>query len=415
MVQDYVERAKFLDREDPLADMRDRFHLPDGVIYLDGNSLGPMPKGVAERLSTAATVEWAEDLITSWNKADWVGLPRRISGKIARLIGADADCVAVTDCTSINLFKVLSAALAMRPGRTRIVSERDNFPTDLYMAEGLSELMGRGHEIVLVDNPEDVENHLDDRTAVLMLTHVNYRSGRIHNMAGLTGKAQTAGALSIWDLAHSAGAVEVDLDAANADFAVGCGYKYLNGGPGAPAFLYVARRHHGTARQPLTGWFSHSAPFAFDPHYAPAEGITQFYTGTPPVLSLTALDAALDAWNGVSMADVRRKSLALTDFFIEAVETQCGSHGISLATPREHELRGSQVSFKLPDIGYAVMQALISKGVIGDFRAPDIIRFGFTPLYTRFADVAKAAEVLAGILNNREWDTDQFKRVAAVT
>ncbi len=415
MSNDFIERAQELDRTDSLAVFRNKFHLPGGTIYLDGNSLGPMPKGVAERVTHTACKEWAQDLITSWNKADWVNLPRRISAKIARLIGTDADCVAVTDSTSVNLFKVLSAALAMRPDRIKIVSERDNFPTDLYMAEGLSALMGKGHEIILVDDPEDVENHLDDQTAVLMLTHVNYKSGRVHDMAGLTAKAHSVGALAIWDLAHSAGALEVNLDAANTDFAVGCGYKYLNGGPGAPAFLYVNRRHHEQAQQPLTGWFSHSSPFTFDPQYAPASGITQFYTGTPPVLSLTALEAAIDVWEGVSMADVWGKSLALTDLFIEAVETQCDGLGLTLTSPREHKMRGSQVSFRIADIGYPVMQALISRGVIGDFRAPDVIRFGFTPLYTRFVDVARAAGILAEILQNREWDTDQFKQHAAVT
>lgn len=415
MTEKFARRAIEFDRNDPLAALRDRFHLPEDIIYLNGNSLGPMPIGVAERLTTATGTEWAKDLITSWNKADWIGLPRRISARISPLIGADSDCIAVTDSTSINLFKVLSAALAMRPGKTRIISERDNFPTDLYMAEGLSALMAQNHELVLAEGPEGAAAQIDDRAAVLMLTHVNYRTGRICDMAGLTRTAHDAGALTIWDLAHSAGAVEVDLAGAKADFAVGCGYKYLNGGPGAPAFIYAAREHHGVARQPLTGWFSHAAPFAFESKYSPASGIARFYTSTPPVLSLTALDAALDAWDGVSMADVRRKSLALTDFFIEAVETRCGGHGLTLASPRDQELRGSQVSFHLPEIGYAVIQALISRGVIGDFRAPDIIRFGFAPLYTRFADVAAAVEILAGVLSDGSWDQNGFRLKAAVT
>lgn len=415
MADNLEKRARALDAADALAPMRDRFVLPEGIIYLDGNSLGPMPKGVAERLAEAAETEWAQDLITSWNKADWIGLPRRIAAKIAPLIGTEADCVAVTDSTSINLFKVLAAALALNPGRTRIVSERDNFPTDLYVADGLSRLIGKDHELVLVDRPEDVAPALDSRTAVLMLTHVNYRTGHMFGMAGLTKKAHDAGALAIWDLAHSAGAVEVDLDGAGADFAVGCGYKYLNGGPGAPAFLHAARRHHGKASQPLTGWFSHAAPFAFKPGYEPADGIARFMTGTPPVLSLTALDRALDAWDSVTMADVRAKSLALTGLFIEAVETLCAGYGLKLASPREEALRGSQVSFYLEGHGYEVMQTLIARGVIGDFRGPDIIRFGFTPLYTRFADVVAAARILSEILETRAWDRDEFRQRAAVT
>lgn len=411
----FVQRAREMDAADKLAGMRDRFHIPPDTIYLDGNSLGPMPKGVAERLAQTISHEWADDLITSWNKVDWVGLPQRIATKIARLTGAAAHCVAVTDSTSVNLFKVLSAALGMKAGRRTIVTERDNFPTDIYMAEGLCKLIGEGHEIVLVDDPHDIESALNDRTAVLMLTHVNYKTGQMHDMTALTAAAHAAGALAIWDLAHSAGAVEVDLAGTGADFAVGCGYKYLNGGPGAPAFLYVAEKHHDKAQQPLTGWFSHAAPFAFEPTYQPAGGISQFYTGTPPVLSLAALDVALEVWEGVDISDVRQKSLALTGIFIEVVEALCSGQGLSLATPREAGLRGSQVSFRLPEHGYAVMQALISRGVIGDFRAPDIIRFGFTPLYTRFEDVVLAAATLADILSTRAWADERFQQRSAVT
>lgn len=410
-----VVLAQKLDEKDALRQLRDRFILPDGIVYLDGNSLGALPKGVAERVSRTLLEEWGNDLITSWNKAGWAGLPKKVGGKIARLIGAEEGAVAATDSTSVNLFKVLAASLAMKPERSKIVSERDNFPTDLYMAEGLAALLDREHRLVLADRPEDIPGLIDADTAVLMLTHVNYKSGLMHDMAGLTAAAHRAGALTIWDLAHSAGAVPVDLAGSNADFAVGCGYKYLNGGPGAPAFLYVAPRCQAEAVQPLTGWFSHARPFAFEPGFAPAEGIDRFLCGTPPVLSLAALDAALDVWDGVDLTLLRDKSMQLTDFFIAAVEKLCSGHGLELASPRGAEKRGSQVSFALPEKGYAVMQALIARGVIGDFRAPDIMRFGFTPLYVGFADTWKAAETLADILATKAWDRSEFTTRAAVT
>lgn len=410
-----ASRAKGLDADDPLAGCRDRFVLPEGIIYLDGNSLGALPRGVAEKVTAVIDREWGRDLITSWNKAGWIDLPKRISAKIAALIGADEDCVAVTDSTSVNLFKVLSTALALRPGRRVIVSERDNFPTDLYVAEGLSAQLGGERTLKLADTPDGIASLVNEDTAVLMLTHVNYRTGRMHNMKQLTDFAQRAGALVVWDLAHSAGAVDLDIGQAGADFAVGCGYKYLNGGPGAPAFLYVARAHHDKSGQPLSGWFSHAAPFAFEPGYKPAAGIMQFYTGTPAILSLSALDVALDVWADVSIRAVREKSVALCDLFIKAVESLCGGHGLTLVTPRDPALRGSQVSFSVEADGYAIMQALIANGVIGDFRAPDIIRFGFTPLYTRFEDAYRAAEILARVLGEREWDNPVFKKRAAVT
>lgn len=407
--------AHDLDAADPLRAMRDRFILPEGVIYLDGNSLGALAKGVAERVGRTLAAEWGNGLITSWNKAGWVGLPKKIGGKIARLIGAEEGTVAATDSTSVNLFKVLAAALAMRPERRKIISERDNFPTDLYMAEGLAALLEREHRLVLADRPEDIPGLIDADTAVVMLTHVNYKTGLMHDMTGLTAAAHRAGALTVWDLCHSAGAVPVDLASAKADFAIGCGYKYLNGGPGAPAFVYVAPNRHAEAVQPLTGWFSHARPFAFEPRFAPAEGIDRFLCGTPPVLSLAVLDSALDVWDGVDMNQLRSKSMQLTDFFIAAVEKLCAGHGLALASPRKAEKRGSQVSFALPDNGYAVMQALISRGVIGDFRAPNIIRFGFAPLYVGFADAWKAAEILADILATRAWDKPEFTTRAAVT
>ncbi len=367
--------AVALDEADPLAPHREAFILPDGVLYLDGNSLGPLTKRAQARVAEAVNEEWADGLIRSWNTAGWIDLPARIGAKIAPLIGADAADVAVGDSTSINLFKVLSAALD-KAGEERnvILSEPGNFPTDLYIAQGVGAL--RGAELRLVD---DVEAALGDDTAVVMVTQVDYRTGAKHDMAALTAKVHAAGAIMIWDLAHSAGAFPVDLSGADADFAIGCGYKYLNGGPGAPAFLWVAPRHQDVMPA-LRGWFGHAAPFAFETGFRPAEGVKRFITGTAPVLSMTALEAALSAFDGVDLAAVAQKSAALCDLMIARVEARCPS--LKLASPRDAARRGSQVSFRHEN-GYAIMQALIARGVIGDFRAPDILRFGMTPLYTR--------------------------------
>jgi len=399
--------AEALDRADPLARHRADFILPEGVIYLDGNSLGPLTHRAKARVAEAVEAEWADGLIRSWNTAGWIDLPARVAARIAPLIGADARDVAVGDSTSVNLFKVLSAAIDQAGGRRVILSEPGNFPTDLYVAEGIADL--KGAELRLVT---DVEAALDDTVAVVMVTEVDYRTGLRHDMARLTAKAHAAGALVLWDLAHSAGAFPVDLTGADADFAIGCGYKYLNGGPGAPAFLWVAPRHQGTM-PPLRGWFGHAAPFSFEPHYRPAEGVRRFLNGTAPVLSMTALDAALEAFEGVDLAVVREKSVALAELMIARADATCGEF-LTLASPREAAVRGSQVSFRFPE-GYAVMQALIARGVIGDFRAPDILRFGFTPLYTRFVDVFDAVEILAEILSERAWDTPEFHKRAAVT
>ncbi|MGL1833881.1 kynureninase [Rhodocyclaceae bacterium SMB388] len=403
------------DAEDPLRGFRARFALPTGVIYLDGNSLGARPVATGERLRHAIEHEWGQDLIRSWNSADWINLPARVGDKIGRLIGARDGETVVADSTSVNLFKVLAAALALRPGRHRIVSQRDNFPTDLYMAQGLAGFLGKGHELVLLpDDPdvETVESALDDDTAVLMLTHVNYRSGRIHDMERLTTAAHAAGALTIWDLAHSAGALVVDLNAVHADFAVGCGYKYLNGGPGAPAFLWVAERHQNGFSQPLSGWMGHAAPFAFDADYSPAPGVARYLCGTPPVLATTALESGVDLMVEADMTQIRHKSVALTELFIERVEVRCP--GLTLASPRDSRIRGSQVSFHHPQ-GYALMQALISRGVVGDFRAPDIVRFGFAPLYVGYCDVWDAVETLSDLLSTGAWDRPEFHARAAVT
>jgi kynureninase len=417
-----LQDCRALDARDPLAPLRDLFTLPEGVIYLDGNSLGPLPKAAPERVACAVREEWGEGLIRSWNSAGWYELPRRVGDRIATLVGARPGEVVATDSTSINLFKVLSAALSIvaaeAPGRRAIVSERTNFPTDLYIAEGLCR--ERGFTLQLLD-AEEIPAALDERTAVLMLTQVNYRTGAMHDLRALTQAAHAAGALAVWDLCHSAGAVEVDLHGADADFAVGCGYKYLNGGPGAPAFLWVHPRHADRCWQPLSGWWSHEAPFAFTPDYRPASGVARYLCGTQPILSLTALDCGLDTLLAAQphggMAALRRKSLALTDLFIALVEERCAGHGLGLTTPREHAQRGSQVSLTRAEGAYAIVQALIARGVIGDFRAgtPDILRFGFTPLYLRFEDVWHAAEHLHQVLAEQEWRRPEFNRQHAVT
>lgn len=412
--------AEALDRADPLAHMRERFVLPP-TIYLDGNSLGPLPRAARERVRRCVDAEWGHHLIASWNRAGWVDLPRTVGAKIAPLVGAEPDTVRVTDSTSVNLFKMLAAALALRPDRGRIVSQRGNFPTDLYMAEGLIGLAGGGRELHLVDDVTDLDTDAPEEaieaaitpdTAVLMLTHVDYRSGRMLDMARLTRAAHAHGALVIWDLAHSAGAVPVDLAGAGADFAVGCGYKYLNGGPGAPAFLYVAPRHQGQAANPLSGWFAHAAPFAFEPEYRAAEGADRFLAGTPPVLSMVALDAALDLWGDVAMDDVRAKSLSLSGLFLRLIEHRCPA--LVPTGPRRPARRGSQVSLRHPH-AYAVVQCLIERGVIGDFRAPDLARFGFTPLTLRHTDVFDAVERMVEVMETQAWDAPRFHARAAVT
>jgi kynureninase len=416
-----LSEAEALDAADPLAPLRLQFHVPDGLIYLDGNSLGVLPLATAPRIQQVVQQEWGTGLIGSWNSAGWMDLAPRIGDKIASLVGAGPGELVATDSTSVNLFKVLSAALNIAridaPGRRRIVSERSNFPTDLYIAEALAE--ERGLDLVLADRPEDLSGLLDERCAVLMLTHVNYRTGLMHDMAALTRAAHGAGALSLWDLAHSAGAVPVDLRGSGADFAVGCGYKYLNGGPGAPAFVWVAPRHAERFWQPLSGWMGHAAPFEFDPGYRPAPGIRRYLCGTPPLLSLAALECGVDTVLAAEplggMAALRIKSLALTRAFAAGVEARCAGQGLTLVSPRDDAQRGSQVCFAHPSVGYAAMQALIARGVVGDFRAPDILRFGFTPLYTRFIDVWHAMEHLHQVLQNEEWKQARFNQRAAVT
>lgn len=401
------------DANDPLKAKRAEFHLPEGLLYLDGNSLGPMPHAAARRVEALMRREWAEDLIVSWNKHGWMELPVSIGQRIGRLIGAEPGSVIVADSTSINLFKVVASALALNPGRKVILSDRGNFPTDLYIASGVTELMGRGATLRVVE-PEAVIDSIDEATAIVMLTHVDYRTGRMHDMERITRRAHEAGALAVWDLAHSAGAVPVDLAAAGADFAVGCSYKYLNGGPGAPAFLYVAPRHQETARSPLSGWLGHAAPFAFDLDYRPAEGIQRFICGTPNMLSLAALDGALEVFDGLDMALIREKSLALCELFIALVAQECAPFSLELASPRMASQRGSQVSLRHAQ-GYAIMQALIARGAVGDFRAPDILRFGFCPLYVRHVDVWDLVAHLRVVMETGEWREARFQVRARVT
>jgi kynureninase len=400
-----------LDAADALASFRERFVLPEGLIYLDGNSLGPVPKATPGRIAEVISREWGESLIRAWTEHGWIDLPLRVGDKIARLIGAAPGTTAVADSTSVNLFKLLAAALDARPGRPVILTETGNFPTDLYMAQGLAALLGRGHALRVVDDPLRA---LGPDIAVLMLTHVNYRSGAMHDMAALTRAAHAVGALVLWDLSHSVGAVPMQLAADDVDLAVGGGYKFLNGGPGAPAFLYVAPGLQPGLRLPLTGWLGHAEPFAFDPVYRPAEGIGRAVVGTPPVLNFTALEVGVDLMLQVSMADLRAKSLLLAECFLALVTQECGEHGFAALTPADALRRGSQVSFSHPD-GYAIMQALIERGVIGDFRAPNVLRFGLAPLYVRYVDVWDAVAVLCEVMRDGTWRNAGFHTRKTVT
>jgi kynureninase len=407
------ETLAALDREDPLRSFRDEFDLPEGIIYLDGNSLGPLPRRTLARLIDVTREEWGQSLIQSWNRHDWISLPQRVGDKIARIIGAAPGEVIATDSTSANLFKLLAAACAQRPDRRVILTETGNFPTDIYVAEGLKSILADGYEIHAVDKA-DIVSSIDETVAVVSLTQVDYRTGEMLDMKAVTDPAHAAGAMMLWDLSHSVGAVPVDLNAAGADFAVGCGYKYLNGGPGAPAFLFVAEDLQPTVRQPLSGWMGHAAPFEFEGSYRPADGITRHLCGTPGILGLVALEEGVNLYLEADAATLRHKSVLMTEAFIALFEQECAGHGFELATPREADRRGSQVCFRHPD-GYPIIQALIERGVIGDFRTPDILRFGFAPLYLRFQDLWNAVSHLSAIMESGEWDQPQYKAKAAVT
>lgn len=407
------EACEKLDRDDPFARKRDEFVLPAGQIYLDGNSLGVLPRSVAERVAEVVAQEWGQSLITSWNKHNWFTMPGRIGDKIAPLIGAPQGSVIAADTISVNMFKLLTAALRLRPDRRVIVTDSGNFPSDIYVAQGLSRFLGQGYEVRIVA-PEAVEEQLTSDVAVAMITEVDYRTARRHDMQRLTAAAHRAGALAIWDLAHSAGAVPVDLSGAKADFAVGCTYKYLNGGPGSAAFLYVRPDLQNAAEPALVGWWGHARPFAFEMDYAPADGVVRQQCGTQAMISMAALDAAMDVWAGVDMRALQAKAQALCSVFIAEVEEHCSRFGVKLAGPRDMSARGSHVSFHCPQ-GYAVMQAMIAAGVVGDFRAPDIIRFGFTPLYTSHVEAYDAAKVLHDVLREGLWNKPEFLARKAVT
>ncbi|MGB6095365.1 MAG: kynureninase [Comamonas thiooxydans] len=432
-----LQDCQALDTQDPLRALRERFALPQGVIYLDGNSLGAQPKAAAARAAEVVTQEWGQDLITSWNKAGWITLPERLGNQFAPWLGVGQGELVFTDTTSINLYKVLSAAARIAredaPGRKKLISERSNFPTDLYIAQSVCQEYGL--ELVLLE-PEEIAGALQTDVAISMLTHVNYRTGAMHDMAAVTAAAHAKGILCVWDLCHSAGAVPVYLKGADADFAVGCSYKYLNGGPGAPAFVWAHPRLINRFWQPLSGWFGHAEPFKFVPDYHPAQGIQRYLCGTQPMISMSVLQCGIDIYTEAEafggMAALRKKSLALTDLFIQLVEERCQGHGLGLATPREHVARGSQVCLTREEgLGvngqgsgaYAIVQALIARGVIGDFRKgdggtgrhKDILRFGFTPLYVGFADVWNAVEHLRQVLESGEWQRPEFNTVHAVT
>jgi kynureninase len=405
-----LEEARQLDAGDPLAFARERFRVPEDLIYLDGNSLGALPVATEMRVAEMIRDQWGKDLIASWNKHEWIDAPLRIAAKLAPVVGARADELAIADSTSVCLFKLLSAAARARPGRRTILTQQGNFPTDTYIAEGLAEMLGLELRRAA---PDDVIAGIGEDTAAVTLTHVDYRSGARFDMRAINDAAAAAGTLVVWDLSHSAGAVELDLNGSGCRLAIGCGYKYLNGGPGAPAFLYVAKDLQDELRSPLQGWMGHSEPFAFEEGYRPTRGMARFLTGTPPVIALAALDSGLGTFDGVSMASLEAKSKALLRLFIGEIEARCGDD-LRRFGPSDLARRGSHVCFAHPQ-GYAVMQALIARGVIGDFRAPDLMRFGFTPLYTRFVDAWRAADALADILATREWDQPRFKARSKVT
>ena len=405
-----LEEAKSLDAADPLASARGRFQLPEGLIYLDGNSLGALPKGAPAALANTAEHQWGDDLIASWNKHGWIDWPSRIAAKLAPIVGARPSELLIADSTSVCLFKLLAAAARARPGRGTILSQKRNFPTDLYVAQGLAEVLGLGLRAV---EPDEIIGAIDGDTAVVTVTHVDYRSAAFYDMHAVSEAARAAGAPVVWDLSHSAGAIEVDLNGCGAELAVGCGYKYLNGGPGAPAFVYVAEALQDELTNPLQGWMGHAEPFAFVDDYRPAEGMLKFLTGTPSILALAALDAGLATFDGLAMRDLAAKSRSLSQLFVDEVEARCGEE-VRFASPRDPHQRGSHVVFAHPE-GYAVMQALIARGVVGDFRAPDLMRFGFAALYNSHTEMVRAAEILADILATREWDQPRFRQRARVT
>ena len=409
-----LQELQQLDRDDPLRNYRSLFHLPEGVIYLDGNSLGPAPKEVFKKIEKVLHQEWAEDLIRSWNNAGWWELTDRLGSMVAKLIGADDDEVVVCDTTSVNLHKVLHAALSLKSGRNKVIAEADCFPSDLYVLEGVKSLRPDLEILLEGRDGSSIHEMLDEQVAAVLINHVDYRSGIIRDMKNLTRQVQEFGGLAVWDLSHSAGIYPVQLNRCRVDFAVGCTYKYLNGGPGAPAYLYAASRHHAACNQPLSGWFGHARPFDFERHFDPDSGIRRFVCGTQPILSLRALQSGLEIYQDVSLQQVREKSMALTDLFIKLLKNECAAWELEIISPEDSSQRGSQVAVSHPE-GYAVMQALISRGVIGDFRAPNLMRFGFAPLFLSYQDIHNAVKQLKQILESEEWNQEAFLQKSKVT
>ena len=404
-----LQDLKNLDNQDPLSAYREEFYLPKNIIYFDGNSLGPVPNKTKENLNKTINEEWGNDLINSWNKADWINLPQALGNKIAPLIGAMAGEVIVVDSTSVNLFKVLSAALRLNDNRKKILSELTNFPSDLYILEGLNGMSDNQYECVLIEEDvNDIEKYIDSSTAVVMLSHINYKTGRISDMKKITEYAHKKGALVVWDLSHSVGVMSMDLHNIGVDFAVGCTYKHLNGGPGAPGFLYVHSDLVEKVTQPLSGWLGHSDPFAFDHKYIPASNINKFICGTPSILAYKAVESGLDVFDGISMEKVREKSIQLSEVFIELIQQECGEFGFELFSPNDAKHRGSQISYKHEN-AYPIMQSLIARGVIGDYREPNILRFGISPLYMRYEDIWSAIICLKNIMQSNEWNSSNFK------
>ena len=409
-----LQELQQLDRDDPLRNYRSLFHLPEGVIYLDGNSLGPAPKEVFKKMEKVLHQEWAEDLIRSWNNAGWWELTDRLGSMVAKLIGADDDEVVVCDTTSVNLHKVLHAALSLKPERNKVIAEADCFPSDLYVLEGVKSLRPDLEILLEGRDGSSIPEMLDEQVAAVLINHVDYRSGIIRDMENLTRQVQEFGGLAVWDLSHSTGVFPVQLNRCRVDFAVGCTYKYLNGGPGAPAYLYAASRHHAACNQPLSGWFGHARPFDFERHFDPDSGIRRFVCGTQPILSLRALQSGLEIYQDVSLQQVREKSMALTDLFIMLLKNECAAWELEIISPEDASQRGSQVAVSHPE-GYAVMQALISRGVIGDFRAPNLMRFGFAPLFLSYQDIHDAVKQLKQILESEEWNQEAFLQKSKVT
>lgn len=397
------------DAADPLAPLREAFELPEGLIYLAGNSLGPPPRAAAARVQAVATEEWGRSLVRAWTRHDWIGAPARVGDKIGRLIGARPGEVIVADSTSVDLFKLMVAALQIAPDRPVLLAAKDDFPTDAYMAEAASRLLGR--RLKLVDRVE-LTGAIDAQVGVVLLTHGHYKTAEVYDMAEVNAAARAAGTQVLWDLSHSAGVVPLDLNGSEAELAVGCGYKYLNGGPGAPAYLYVAKDLQGALVSPLSGWMGHATPFDFAQHYAPAEGIARFLCGTPPILSLAALEAGIDLMLQADLDAAASKARRLGDLFLELAAEQCPE--LEPICPGPGELRGGHVAFRHPE-GYALSQALVACGVVGDFRAPDILRFGLSPLYVRHQDVGRAVEVIAQLLRSRAWDRPEHRARQVVT